>query len=343
MVSTKTYLDLIKACDNFPYIDISQTPYTPPSSPHHFYQLLLPGDPRPHGYLHPSVVAALPWSAEFSVTPPSSQPSTVQILSVSGAIDSDGDNDTVGAINRALLRVVQRASEAQLFPSLTRRRPDEDFRIPGARHPDRREPVRLRRAAAGLFGIACLGAHMTMYVRDAETGEPRIWVPRRSARMRTYPGKLDSSVAGGVRADESPLECLAHEADEEASLPPSLIRERAQACGAVTYVSLTEAGSGSGSGQEPGLMASGVLYVYDLEVGPEIVPKPQDDEVEAFYLWDVPTVKEALLRGEFKTNSASVMIDFFVRHGIITDANEPDYLEIVTRLHRTLPVPTSAS
>jgi hypothetical protein len=85
-----------------------------------------------------------------------------------------------------------------------------------------------------------------------------------------------------------------------------------------------------------------VLYCYDLQVGSETVPKPQDDEVEQFYLMSVGEVKEALLREEFKTNCASVMIDFFVRHGIITDDNEPDYLEIVTRLHRTLPIPTTA-
>lgn len=83
-----------------------------------------------------------------------------------------------------------------------------------------------------------------------------------------------------------------------------------------------------------------VLYLYDLEIPEDVIPKPKDDEVEAFFLMDVVQGKEALLNEDFKTNCASVMIDFFIRHGIITDDNEPDYLEIVTRLHRTLPVPT---
>lgn len=177
-----------------------------------------------------------------------------------------------------------------------------------------------------------------MYTRTAE-GEFKIWVPRRSAHLKTYPGKLDSTVAGGVRADESPFECIIHEADEEASLPAPLVRQHAKSCGAITYVCASDAGSG----HDAGLMATGVLYVYDMEVDHTVVPKPQDDEVEAFYLWGVQQIKEALLRGEFKTNCASVMIDFFVRHGIITADNEPDYLEIVTRLHRALPVPTSAT
>jgi hypothetical protein len=50
----------------------------------------------------------------------------------------------------------------------------------------------------------------------------------------------------------------------------------------------------------------------------------------------VEEVKTALLRGEFKLNSAIVVIDFFVRHGVITAENERDHVEIVCRLHRRL-------
>ncbi|KAI2465585.1 NUDIX domain-containing protein [Annulohypoxylon bovei var. microspora] len=315
----KTYLDLIKACDNFPYIDISQAPYATSPNPV-FYQLLLPDDPRPHGFMHPAVVAAMPWTPGFSVSGPDARPRTVRVLDLSGG------QDVTGSCNAAFLAVVQRARDVGAFESLSKRTSAEDYRIVGARYP----VIRVRRAAAPLFGIACLGAHLTMYTRTPE-GELRIWVPRRSRSMRTYPGMLDSTIAGGVAAAESPLECLVHEAAEEASLPEALVRERARACGAITYVGTDDTGT-----------APGVVYVYDMEVDATVVPQPQDDEVEEFYLWDVRQVKEALLRGEFKTNCASVVIDFFVRHGIITEENEPDYLEITTRLHRSLPVPLSS-
>jgi len=36
----------------------------------------------------------------------------------------------------------------------------------------------------------------------------------------------------------------------------------------------------------------------------------------------VQEVKDALRRGEFKTNSACVMIDFFIRHGVLTAEEE---------------------
>lgn len=71
-----------------------------------------------------------------------------------------------------------------------------------------------------------------------------------------------------------------------------------------------------------------------------MVPKPNDTEVEGFYLWGVEEVKRVMLDGGFKTNSAVVMIDFFVRHGIITVEGEREYTEIVMRMHRRLPFPT---
>ncbi|KAI2621126.1 NUDIX domain-containing protein [Hypoxylon sp. NC1633] len=253
-----TYLDLVKSNDNFPYIDISQTPYAEPPDVV-FYQLLLPGDPRPHGFLLPSVVAKMPWTSDFEISAPDVRPRTVQVLNRSNG------QDTPGACNGALSDVVQRAMDAEIFPSLTRWRPSEDFKIVGARYP----LVRLRRAAAGLFGIAYRGAHMTVYTQTSD-GEIKIWVPRRTSHRKTYPGKLDSTVAGGVRAEESPFECIVHEADEEASLPESLVRQNAKPCGAITCMSTSD----KDSGVEEGLTVSGIIYVYDLEVDHTVIPKP---------------------------------------------------------------------
>lgn len=98
-------------------------------------------------------------------------------------------------------------------------------------------------------------------------------------------------------------------------------------------------------GFDAGLCVPDVLYNYDLEVPQElaetIVPKPRDDEVEEFYLWDLERVQEAMAKGEFKPNTAVALIDFFIRHGIVTEENEPDIVDIVARLHRKLHVPTS--
>ncbi len=82
--------------------------------------------------------------------------------------------------------------------------------------------------------------------------------------------------------------------------------------------------------------------MYDLKLDPSVIPKPCDNEVEEFNLLSVSEVKEALARGEFKPNCSIIMIDFFIRHGILTAENEPDYLDIVARLHRRMEHPTAS-
>lgn len=323
----------------------------------------------------------MPWTDDFVVSGPE-PPRSVKLVPVVHR-ETDDITTTAAACNAAFSKLIRQAQDKGVFAkTLGRKAEGEDFRIMGARdyspssdllldekgtgespQSQQQQLVQLRRSAAPLFGIANRGAHMTMYVRSssADAGEPgddlKIWVPRRSRHLATYPGMLDNTVAGGVKADESPLECIVHESLEEASLPEAFVRAHVRARGAVTYV--TQTGSGGGTeldqqeqqqtkvgGYDAGLCVPDVIYVYDLEVSPEqadsVVPRPGDDEVEAFHLWDVETVRRAMLDGEFKANTALVMIDFFVRHGIITDENEKDYLEIVTRLRRKLPIPLTA-
>jgi hypothetical protein len=46
-------------------------------------------------------------------------------------------------------------------------------------------------------------------------------------------------------------------------------------------------------------------------------------------------ILEKMHAGRFKPNCGAVIIDFMIRHGYLTAENEPNYLEIVTRLHRS--------
>ena len=145
---------------------------------------------------------------------------------------------------------------------------------------------------------------------------------------------LDNTVAGGIISGQTPFETVVREAAEEASLPEDFIRKRAKAVGTVTYIHERDKRAGG----ETGLLQPECEYVYDLEIKADehVIPKPNDNEVESFSLLSLAHLKAALARGEFKPNCAFVLIDFFIRHGILTPENEPDYLEIVTRLHRRL-------
>jgi 8-oxo-dGTP pyrophosphatase MutT (NUDIX family) len=269
-------------------------------------------------------VQKLAWTGAFQVG--HNIPRTVQLL------DESNGADTAAACSRAFYEVIEKAVESKTFP-FVKTMQWENYRIIGAKYPT----VQLLRSAARLFGICSRGAHMTAFVRT--NNGIKIWVGRRAAHLVTYPGKLDTTVAGGVRADESPFECIVHEAAEEASLPAEFVRNNAKACGAITYV----AASGTAYGDDSNMMTPVILYNYDIELPQHIVPRPQDDEVEDFYLWDLEQVKRAMFNREFKSNCAAVMIDFFIRHGILTDENEKDYVQLATRLHRKLPVPTSPS
>lgn len=135
---------------------------------------------------------------------------------------------------------------------------------------------------------------------------------------------------------EKVLDCLVREASEEASLSQKMVQENARACGMVSYFYLRDERAGG----ETGLCQPECEYVYDLELPPEVVPVPGDNEAVDFRLLTVEEVRAALAEGKFKPNSAVVLLDFLVRHGILTSENEPRYIEVVSRLHRRLEFPT---
>ena len=77
-----------------------------------------------------------------------------------------------------------------------------------------------------------------------------------------------------------------------------------------------------------------VQYLYEMEVGEGIVLRPNDGEVEDITLKILDEVVHALRRGEFKLNCGMTWMAYLVRHGIVNAENEPNLVEICSRLHR---------
>ena len=50
----------------------------------------------------------------------------------------------------------------------------------------------------------------------------------------------------------------------------------------------------------------------------------------------VDEVRRAMAEGRFKPNCALYLVDFLVRHGIVTAQNAPDYRDILARLQRRI-------
>ena len=174
----------------------------------------------------------------------------------------------------------------------------------------------MERAAVPWFGVRAFGPHMTGYVRRKDG--LHVWVPRRSYVKPTFPGQLDNTVAGGQPVGIGLHDNLIKECAEEASIPRSL----AQQAKAVSFISYLNQ---SGPQLKPDLM-----ICFDLELPEDFTPRANDGEVHSFELWPVQRVLETVRdTSDFKYNCNLVLIDFFVRHGLLS-ADDPQFVAIVS-------------
>ena len=178
--------------------------------------------------------------------------------------------------------------------------------------------MRIERAGVPKLGVRAYGVHVNGYVgRGAGL---RMWIGRRSKTKPTAPGKLDHVVAGGQPIGVGLLENVIKECREEASMP-AMLAGRAQPTGFVSYLMENEEG-----------MRNDILFTYDLELPADFVPLNTDGEIDEFFLWPVERVVQILAdTDEFKFNVALVIIDFLVRHGLLTP-DDSDYIDIVAGL-----------
>ena len=163
------------------------------------------------------------------------------------------------------------------------------------------------RGALPAFGVMAEGIHVNGLVRRADG--LHLWVAKRAANKALDPGKLDHIVAGGMPAGHTPWETLVKEAAEEAAIPPALA-ETARPVATLSYAMARPEG-----------LRRDVLHCYDLELPEDFVPVPADGEVEGFSLWPVARVMEALRdTDDFKFNIGIVLIDLFIREGLVGGA-----------------------
>ncbi|KAL1311869.1 hypothetical protein AAFC00_001941 [Neodothiora populina] len=319
----KTNLDLINECDSFPYFQDSPSLYLQHINT--YYHLRVVAYPETTlGYVLPSVAEVLRGIPGWTLD------DDERTLTL-----SDGTNEEERSAVVAATTAAMRATE---YFSVLKGWRNELYPVYGP-SPVKELLFSIERAASPLFGIVSYGVHMTAYTyvtSEKDKKELKLWTPRRAATKQTYGGMLDNTVAGGMATNEKPLECVIREAHEEASLPEDLVREGAKPAGTVTYFHIRDHRAGG----ETKLLQPECQFIFDLELPADVEPKPCDDEVEQFYLLGIDELKERLAKGEFKPNCAVVLIDFFVRHGVLTAEQERDYVEIVSRLHRRLEFPT---
>uniref|UniRef100_A0A0A9WYM3 Nudix hydrolase domain-containing protein n=1 Tax=Lygus hesperus TaxID=30085 RepID=A0A0A9WYM3_LYGHE len=184
------------------------------------------------------------------------------------------------------------------------------------------EPLlKMDRSATCLFGICKYGVTITGFVKDQKTGGLNVWLQKRSQTKQTWPGKWDNMVAGGLSVGYGVLETAYKEAEEEANIPPHLLRNLvSRGCVSFYYES------------EKGIFPN-TEFVYDLELPPDFIPTNNDGEVETFELLPAKDLIDRLFMPEFKTTSCPVVVDFLIRHGIVNPDSDPQFPLLVELLH----------
>lgn len=188
--------------------------------------------------------------------------------------------------------------------------------------------MKIERAACSYFGVKAYGVHVNGFVRDPVTKRvTHLWVATRSPTKPTWPGMLDHIVAGGIPFGINLMENVIKECKEEANIDEGLA-SFAVPVGAVSYASLDEVGN----------LRRDCLFCYDLELPETFTPTPADGEVEKFELMEIGDVLDKVVEGcgsggkeGYKPNCNLVLLDFFIRHGIISPESS-QYLELLTGL-----------
>jgi 8-oxo-dGTP pyrophosphatase MutT (NUDIX family) len=170
--------------------------------------------------------------------------------------------------------------------------------------PDGSVLAQIDRGAIPSFGIQALGVHVNGLVQRADG--LHVWIARRAMNKLLDPGKLDHIVAGGVPAGLSPAETLVKEAGEEAAIPPE-VAALAVHVGAFGYAM-----------ERPEGLRRDWVHCYDLMLPEDFIPEAADGEVAGFELWPLARAFETVRdTDEFKFNVNLVLIDLFIRQGLI--------------------------
>ncbi|KAE8131253.1 NUDIX hydrolase domain-like protein [Aspergillus pseudotamarii] len=312
---SKTILDVVRECDNFVSDD---EPVSQSEVLGNCYTFGVNGYSAVLGYILREIVEKIQWSDLWAID---HHQRTVTLATPAGA--------TTDIRSRVLEDTLKATRKLGIISMLESWR-DEKFPVYG---PEGEVLLKIERCATALFGIVTYGVQLLCYVRGEQGLQ--LWIGKRSERKQTYPGMLDTTAAGGLVAGKLPIEALICEAQEEASLPEELVREMVKPMSHLTYFHVR----GSKAGGEVGLFQPEVEYTYELELDPSMTPEPRDSEVEGFSLYTVEEVLRALKEGQFKPNSAIVIVEFLILHGILRAENEPGYAEILLHLHRELELP----
>ncbi|OQS05503.1 hypothetical protein THRCLA_02366 [Thraustotheca clavata] len=195
----------------------------------------------------------------------------------------------------------------------------------GARNNSEDIIFHIDRGAATFFGITQFGCHLNGYVRHGPN-DFSIWMGLRDKSRSRWPNRWDSIAGGGLPLDISPWDNMLKEAFEEAGLKN--ISHLMTSVGALSYVN-----------SEPEGLKNNTMYVFDIAMTEDMIPKIQEDEVDHFELWPLDKVFDLIENSPecFKPDICMLLVDFGIRHGILTADNTHQYTKLIQSLHTSPP------
>ncbi|ETW75841.1 hypothetical protein HETIRDRAFT_23707, partial [Heterobasidion irregulare TC 32-1] len=298
---------------------------------------------QPTGFLRPEVMQRLQHDHSILLRGSGNSPwllgnsEGMQFVSFSPAVNRDGKQSRTFYINQ----LVAEWRKQGLFQDILRGWSNEDFPIyhytPVSNHSPEavNDPVAfsIERAALPLFGFANFGCLLTAYYRSPDTGKTMFWIPRRSKTKRTWPGRLDVTVGGGMSTGDTASATIIRECAEEASLDANFVQENLRPAGVLPFPNRSPAG----------WILPGLYYLFDLPLPSDGSVRPKvntaDGEVEEFELMDAQTVLDNLVTGVFKPSSALALVDFLIRHGFVTEETDPRFVDICLQLRQPMSLP----
>ena len=136
----------------------------------------------------------------------------------------------------------------------------------------------------------------------------KVWIARRADTKAVDPGKFDSLVAGGIAGDETPLEALLRECQEEAGIGRAMAR-RAVPMGVIDSTAATIDATAPVLHRER-------LMLYDLKLPVDFYPTSADGETAQVQCLSPERVLASLGTEKWTNEGAWATRDLVSRYGV---------------------------
>ncbi|KAF3932513.1 hypothetical protein ABW20_dc0100363 [Dactylellina cionopaga] len=306
---TSKILQIVRDFDSWPYLTDDALAYQ--THMQNYYYLKVEGYCQPLAYIQLRLAELIPWPQEFW-----NVDHEKRIINLYGKYTRE---ERTAAMDSTL----QKALEGPAAKILGKWNSESYSMLA----PDFEQIMGVNGCAVEFFGMQTRSIYMLLYVKSKTDEERKIWVAKRSMFKSSYPGQLDVTIVGKIVAGERPLVAVAREAFEEASIPESYTLQHARSLGVVRYQQKKD------NAGKFGCMIQNI-YVYEMELSPDIIPTPFDGEVDNFKLVPMKEVRNLLETGKIMPLCAMSFIDNLIHNGDINDENEPQLPEIQSRVHR---------